>query len=400
MAPTRVLLEVHVDAGSRVRAAGQVNAIDVPALSEADVAGFLALAEEKVPKPPAVIFCSFVFADIPMTIGKRLILLLAVPLIALLGFGVFARIQLSRIEERSRFVAESQLAGVAVLGNISRGFAEIRVNVRSFLLAVDQTQRDEARAAFDEDDRVLTQLLQQYGDSLISDGRDRRLFGDFRDLSRQYIVEARHVMTLAEEGRKDDALASFKTNIAATGVTLSKISSEWIEHSRGLGNSAARAALAAIEETRRDILAADVAALLLTGLLGFLTFRRIVNPIQALERSVKTIAAGDYSQSVPFTNATDETGSLARSIEVLKQGAAAIDEQRWVKSSASNVIGELQGANTLPEFGQRFLSGLVPLLGGGVAAFYLFDDETGRLAANRRLRSGGRRGGCRHLRHR
>src|SRR6187549_1896948 len=181
-----------------------------------------------------------------MTIGKRLLLLLAVPLIALLGFGVFARRQLSSIEERSRFVAESQLAGVAVLGNISRSFAEIRVNVRSFLLAVDPAQQAQARAAFDEDDRVLTQLLQQYGDSLISSERDRRLFSDFRELSRQYIVEARNVMALAEEGRKDEALASFRTNIAATGVTLSKISSEWIEHNRSLGNNAARAALAAI----------------------------------------------------------------------------------------------------------------------------------------------------------
>jgi HAMP domain-containing protein len=64
------------------------------------------------------------------------------------------------------------------------------------------------------------------------------------------------------------------------------------------------------------MLTANVAALLLTGMLGFLTLRRIVNPIQALERSVRTIAAGDYSQSVPFTSATDETGGLARSIEV------------------------------------------------------------------------------------
>ena len=69
-----------------------------------------------------------------MTIGKRLLLLLAVPLIALLGFGVFARVQLAKIEERSRFVAESQLASVAVLGNISRSFAEIRVNLRSIFL--------------------------------------------------------------------------------------------------------------------------------------------------------------------------------------------------------------------------------------------------------------------------
>ena len=123
-----------------------------------------------------------------MTIGKRLLLLLAVPLIALLGFGVFARLRLSSIEERSRFVSESQLAAVAVLGNISRSFAEIRINLRSFLLAIDENQRAGARAAFEEDARVLTQLLQQYGDSFVHDERNRRLFGDFRDLSRQYVV--------------------------------------------------------------------------------------------------------------------------------------------------------------------------------------------------------------------
>ena len=87
-------------------------------------------------------------------------------------------------------------------------------------------------------------------------------------------------MALAEEGRQEEALAFFRSNMAATGVTLSGISSEWIEHNRELGSTAARAALTAIEENRFDILAADAAALLLTGLLGFVTFRRIVKPIQ------------------------------------------------------------------------------------------------------------------------
>ena len=316
---------------------------------------------------------------IAMTIGKRLLLLLAVPLIALLGFGIFARIQLSRIEERSRFVAESQLAAVAVLGNISRSFAEIRINLRGFLLATDDNQRAEAHAGFEENDRILTQLLQQYGDSYVHDERNRRLIGDFRDLSRDYVIEARRVMALAQEGRKDDALAYFRDTIAAIGVSLGRVSSEWIAYNRDLGTSAAQSALTAIEQTRRQMVVADVAALLLTGVLGFMTFRRIVNPIQALERSVKTVAAGDYSQSVPFTASTDETGSLARSIDVLKHGAAAIDEQRWVKSSASKVIGELQQAHSLTEFGDRFVSSLMPLLRGGVAAFYVLEEEAGRL---------------------
>src|SRR6185369_1037848 len=113
--------------------------------------------------------------------------------------------------------------------------------------------------------------------------------------------------------------------------------------------------------------------------LGFLTFSRIVHPIRSLETSVKSIAGGDYTKPVPFTQATDETGGLARSIDVLKQGAAAMDQQRWVKSNVSNLTGALQGADSLEAFGNELLSNLVPVLGGGVAAFYVLDEGGQRL---------------------
>jgi PAS domain S-box-containing protein len=314
-----------------------------------------------------------------MTIGKRLIVLLAVPLVGLLALGILAWVQLSKIEERSRFVAESQLASVAVLGNISRHFSEMRVNLRSFLLATDPPHRAAARDLFDEDDRELTQLLQQFGDSFVTDEHNRRLFDDFRTLRQQYIQEARQAMALAESGQHDAARTYLETTISPLGVSLGKASTDWIEYNRDIGSRAARAAVEAIERTQTLMVAADVLALLLTALLGVVTFRRLVNPIQALERSVKTIAAGNYTESVPFTSASDETGSLARSIEVLKQGAGAIDEQRWVKSNASTVVGELQGSSSLEVFGHRLLSGLVPLLGGGVAAFYVFDEKSSQL---------------------
>ena len=104
-----------------------------------------------------------------MTIGKRLFVLLAVPLVALLVSGILARIQLSRSEERSRFVADSQFAVVAAVGTIYGSFAEIRVNARDFLLATDQSQRAAARAAFDANERALARLLEQYGDSLVTE---------------------------------------------------------------------------------------------------------------------------------------------------------------------------------------------------------------------------------------
>ena len=61
-----------------------------------------------------------------MTIAKRLTFLLAVPLVALLGLGVFSRLYLARIEARSRLVADSRIVALATLGNLSRSFAELR----------------------------------------------------------------------------------------------------------------------------------------------------------------------------------------------------------------------------------------------------------------------------------
>ena len=55
-----------------------------------------------------------------MTIARRLVILLAVPLVALAGIAVLARIELAGIEERSRFVAEGRIPSLALLGNIAR----------------------------------------------------------------------------------------------------------------------------------------------------------------------------------------------------------------------------------------------------------------------------------------
>lgn len=314
-----------------------------------------------------------------MTIARRLMILLAVPLVALLGLGVFTRLQLSKIEARSRFVAESRIEALATLGNLTRSFSELRVNVRSYLLATNETQRRDARKAFDDDEREVVRLIRHYADNLVVSDKGRRMMTQYHTLGSDWIQGAKQVMSLADAERREEAVALLSGQVTEMGVRLSTVSREWIQNNEELARHAGQQALTAIKESRSRILVGNSSALLLTGLLGYLTFRRIVTPIRALEGSVKTIAAGDYAKEVPFTQATDETGGLARSVAVLKQGAAAMDQQRWVKSHASKLTGELQGATSLPEFGQRLLSGLVPLLGGGVAGFYVVEEKTGRL---------------------
>ena len=315
-----------------------------------------------------------------MTIAKRLILLLAVPLVAIVGLAIFSRLQLSTIETRSRFVAERQVPSLAELGNISRGFAELRTELRNYVLDDNEAERARVGAKFDRHEADLASLLDLYARTLVSDARDRQLLDEYLRQHRDWIIRARAIMSLAAAGRRDEAVALLRDRATVDlAERMSAASEEWIRYHEALADSASRTALDSIETSRERMLRASVAAILLTGILGFLTFLRIVRPVRALDASVRTIAAGEYDTAVPFTEATDETGSLARSIHILKQGAAEMDEQRWVKANASRLTGTLQGASSLAEFGERLLSNLVPALGGGISAFYVFDEKAARL---------------------
>src|SRR4051812_37363228 len=200
-----------------------------------------------------------------MTIGKRLIVLVAVPLLALVALGIVSRFRLSEVEERSRFVVEQQLGSVAALAGVSAGFAEMRVSVRNLLLAFDQSEQAAAHATFDANDRTLAQLLQQYAESFVNDERNRQFLREIEALNRQYSAESREVMALAESGRHDEALARFRITAGPTGVTLTKVVTEWDQYNKDLGSAAAQAAMGAIDQTRSQMLAAIIAALAVTG---------------------------------------------------------------------------------------------------------------------------------------
>ena len=315
-----------------------------------------------------------------MTIARRLTFLLAVPLLILAGLGIFVVFQLNSIERKGRFVAETQIGSLAVIANTAQCLTEMRVGIRTFFLTDDNKEQVRIREEVQQDATKIRHLLVQYADALISDEKDRRLFGDFRDLSQEWSNEAQKLMALSADGRRaEHAARLIQGSFPELGTRLGNALSEWIKHNQDLATDAGGATMAAISDSERKLLTAIAIGMLLSAIIGFLTFRRIVRPIRALQTSVESIAAGDYGQTVPFTQATDETGSLARSVAVLKQGAATTAEQGWVKANVARFGSALQAAASLADFGERLLSRLIPMLGGGAAGFYVFDKERGRL---------------------
>ena len=315
-----------------------------------------------------------------MTIARRILLLVGLAPLILAALGLLTHAELARIESRSRFVTETQVPSLSSLGNISRAFEEMRVALRDHLLAPDAAGRTSARQTFDSRRDEIAQLLRKYADELVADDRDRRSLDEFRAQGAEWVAAATEVMALSDAGRREESAALLAgARLAGLGAHAGASLREWIAYNQDLAASAGATAIGALGDARRHTYAALALAVLLSGGLGLLTFRRIVGPVRALKTSVESIVGGDFGAVVPFTHAVDETGALARSIDVLRRGAAAIDDQRWVKSNVATLTGDLQGAATLTEFGERLLSGLVPALGGGVAAFHTLEAGETRL---------------------
>jgi two-component system, sensor histidine kinase and response regulator len=311
-----------------------------------------------------------------MTFSKRLIVLLTVPLLTLIALGVFVQVEISRVETLSRSVLDLQVQSVAALGATLRHFAEARVNIRTYLLAQDAAEQAQALKVYHDSQSEVARDLARYGESLISSDEDRRLLNQFTDVYRRWSAEADKIIGLAGEGRRSLAIERlFNGEFPGLALSSAAVFGEWVAYNERLAMTTGASSLSRLESSRRNMLIVVGLVILITGILGLVTFRRIVYPIRAVQGSVEAIAGGDYAHPVPFTEAKDEAGGLARSVEVLRHGATSLAEERWVKANIAKLTGALQGATSHEEFAQRLLSGLVPALGGGVAAFYLFESE-------------------------
>jgi CHASE3 domain sensor protein len=207
-----------------------------------------------------------------MTIAKRLLILLAIPLLVLAGLGVLVRGELEGIEARSRFVTENVTPSLGMVGGITRNFTELRVNIRSYLLSSSESERALARSRFDEDKLELNRLLQVYVDSLAFDQRDRRLSSEFRDSAREWITGAEAAMAEADAGNRELAVQAMNSSMAEIGTRLSEVSREWIAYNEELAKNAGSAVIEGSEGARRHMYTALGIALLFSGLLGLLTF--------------------------------------------------------------------------------------------------------------------------------
>jgi two-component system sensor histidine kinase/response regulator len=309
------------------------------------------------------------------SLSNKLVAAFAVVLSLAIGLGALGVHALGKVSAEIQTMYEKELQGVSNARAIQFHYATMGRQLRQALLLPPGTGRDDAVRELEQEHLALLREVEDLRGRIFREDNRRNLL-TFEQGYASYRQNVIDVLQMVRQGRLEEArqrVSSREFGVIGESVAQAM---ETVAITKEEGG---RASLQAVQGMAADTKWWFVVILTLGGIFSvafaWLITRSIRIPAEELRVAVERIAAGDLQQTVPYTNAQNDLGALARAVAVLQAGGRELDEQRWVKTHTAAVSAELQFAITYAELAQKFFSITAPLLGIGHAVLYIHDRQ-------------------------
>jgi len=300
-------------------------------------------------------------------------------IILLLGWE--ARNTQMRLAEETEKLYRMELLGVSHAKAANVWLLTAGRACRELLLAGNQAERDANQARLEEARVALRREILETRQCLRREYNLKR-FDDFAGIvERLNAATDRGLNLLGPPGeRQRRALEVLHSpEVAELTRTADELLKSVVEDKENAARETADKARSLAESGRKlgELLLGG--GLLLGLLAGVLISLSIQRPINRLKESLENLAAEKLDLEVPFTDYKNEVGELARSVQVLQEGARVLAGERWTKALLAEISTRLQQASSFQELAQTLLSTLAPALKIGHGVFYLYDPAERRL---------------------
>jgi Four helix bundle sensory module for signal transduction len=141
-----------------------------------------------------------------LTIARRLTILLALPLVALLFYSVIGYSQLSLARSRIGVVINHDVPSVVTIGRIARGLAAAQADMQDLLQEPDTNRRIRSAQNYFNDKKALLLEFDRYMAEYISDNTDRHLVVATKDQLHQWLNSADEIVKSATAGQPGESL--------------------------------------------------------------------------------------------------------------------------------------------------------------------------------------------------
>jgi signal transduction histidine kinase/CheY-like chemotaxis protein len=241
---------------------------------------------------------------------------------------------------------EKELLGVSRIKDVQFHYVNIARAVRQAILAEDGEDRARALRQMQDSDSALQREIADARPRIYR-SENRKLLDDFERQFEHYRRNVEKVRQMIEAGDIAGARAFVNTReFQAPGLAAYETLNAVV---RAKETGAGEVVLEAQQGAKASVW--QTVLLLASGLglglaVGVLVARSIRRPTENLRATVEQLAAGQLDRSVPHTDFPNETGDLARSIQVLQGEARKVQAQQAEIVRAKEIAEEATQAKS------------------------------------------------------
>ncbi|PWB94577.1 putative bifunctional diguanylate cyclase/phosphodiesterase [Methylosinus sporium] len=256
------------------------------------------------------------------TLQAQLALFIGAFLAIVLGLALLSTQSLRVVEGKTEALASKWIDGTRILGELTDRISEFRIAETYRALAEAEEERIAAEQRAAEHRVVIEELRHDY--ELLFDAEQRPDLAKFRDALAAYF--AAHDDWMAREpdvaairaGHGVNALHGlYRTTDEAADAAIDRL--EW--SARAEAETAARVTEGAL---KTSLLASALAVAFAIWLL-FRVREQITRPLAAITAALAQLAAGNRYVEVPEIGRDDEIGAMAKSLDVFRANAQALE---------------------------------------------------------------------------
>ena len=238
-----------------------------------------------------------------------------------LMMGAFAVNRLAVLDELLAEMGHVWVPRLVLAGELDSTFSKFRIAEGRHVLAA-ATDKAGVEQSLERRRNLLADQRRKY-EAMLSNDRERALYGEFTRLWDEYMAVNSKVIDLSRRNETAEAASLYSNE----GFRLSQAIGEKLDELVTLLEAGADAADArgdAIYTHSRNMLIGAVGAtMLLTVVMAVFLMTNVSAPVIGMTEVMRRLAQNDFSVHIPATDRGDEIGRMAQSVLVFKDGMEA-----------------------------------------------------------------------------
>ncbi|WP_374633749.1 methyl-accepting chemotaxis protein [Ferrovibrio sp.] len=254
-----------------------------------------------------------------LTINLKLGIVFAALLAIFLGFGTFVIALMADMNSRSDEIRTNWLPSVRMVDDITLSATEFRVIQVRHILSTDQAAMRIVEKELEDKQAQLQKLRRDY-EPMIDTEAERTIYRNFEQNWQAFMAAHEELLELSRRNENDKALALYQGRAKQMFDAASKNLHDASDLNYKSALNEANASEAAYLTSRLYIWIAMgfVTAMIIGAII--LVMLMVSRRLRALEARMSSMAQKDYEASVPYTDAGDEIGSMARTLLIFRDG--------------------------------------------------------------------------------